>query len=158
MKKWLFLITVVIVAALLIPFSMVAAQSSVTRTITEDDINASFAITNPVRRQFSDLAVDLVAPDTAVMTGVYTTRTFRSGTTSYNFAATYILSLTNGRIFVSLDNLTVNGGAGSQSIVNQINAQINASWIRYLQNEIPGRITAFEVTDTALIITYAVRS
>ncbi len=157
MKKWLVLVALV---GMLIPFSMVAAQSAVTRTITitEDDINASFAITNPVRRQFSDLAVDLVAPDRAVMTGVYTLRSARSGTTSYNFAATYTLSLINGRIFVSLDNLTVNGGAASPSIVNQINTQINASWLRYLQNEIPGRITAFEVTDTALIVTYAVRS
>jgi hypothetical protein len=157
MKKWLVLAAIV---GLLVPLSMAAAQTSVSRTvtITEDDINASFHITNPVRRQFSDLAVDLVAPDTAVMTGVYTTRTLRGGTISYDFAATYTLSLTNGRIFVSLDNLTINGGAGSQSIVNQINAQINASWIRYLQNEIPGRITALEVTDTSLIITYAVRS
>jgi hypothetical protein len=157
MKKWLVLVALV---GMLIPFSMAAAQSAVTRTITitEDDINASFRITNPVHRQFSDLAVDLVAPDTAVMTGVYTIRTLRSGTVSYDFAATYTLSLTNGRIFVSLDDLTINGGAASQSLINQINTQINASWLRYIQNEIPGRITAFEVTDRALIITYAARS
>lgn len=129
----------------------VAAQDSTrTVTITEDQINASFRITNNPSRNVSDLSVDL-QPNQAV---IYATVTFRQQG-PYVTQTTLVPEITSGRVFWSATAVLVNGQAASAELLAQINASIVASWRYYIKEQAgTGYVTALTVTEVDVTYTY----
>ncbi|WP_119071676.1 hypothetical protein [Aggregatilinea lenta] len=129
-----------------------AAQSdgSKSKSITEDAINDSYRVSNPWRRSVDDLSVDL-QPDQVVISA---TMTFRNGATHVT-ETTLIPAVTNGRVTWTVDEALIDGDPASDDLLAQINASITSSWANYVKTHGPtGRITAVDVTDDALTITY----
>lgn len=130
-----------------------AAQSDggKSKTITEETINDSYKVSNPWRRSVTDLSVDL-QPDQIVVSA---TITFRRGAT-YDTATTLIPTVTNGRVTWSVEEALIDGEPASDDLLTQINDSIASSWANYVKTNGPsGRITAVDITDDALTITYA---
>ena len=148
MRKWL--ITLALMAVLAIAVVPALAQTTHTKTVTEDDINDSFRVNNPVRIRVSDLSVDLQAGQVVV------TATINRRNADPNIVVTtYVPSLTNGRIYWSVAAKLVNGEPVSQELLDQINASISSSWRNYIKRNLPtGRVTAFEITEDAVTISY----
>jgi hypothetical protein len=119
-----------------------------TVTITEDQINDSFRVNNPVGRRISNVSVDL-QPDQAVVSATWSTRRESSAV-----VATYAPSVSNGRVSWTVVSITVNGQPASASLLTQINNSISASWYNYIRNQAgSGRITAVTVSDTDITFT-----
>ncbi|MDZ4766844.1 MAG: hypothetical protein SGI73_20080 [Chloroflexota bacterium] len=154
MKKWIVLLAF---AMMIVPFAAVGAQNTrgtYTVTLTEDEINASFRVSNPAVRNWSNVNVDLQAPDRAVLSGVYTARLPRGqGTTTYAMTATYAATVVNGRITWTLTGATANGTAAPSNIITQINLQVSASWTNFIRLQIPGNVTSVTITETAISAT-----
>ncbi|MDX2161745.1 MAG: hypothetical protein SF162_10500 [bacterium] len=121
--------------------------------ITEEEANDSFFVTNPPGRRWDELVVDYQT-DQAVISGELTLRVPRGqGTTTYSVQAVYTVSVSNGRVFWTLQSVTADGAAASQDIVNQVNASLSSSWRNYVrENGRGGRITDVVLTDTDLQI------
>lgn len=150
---------------LLVPFAAVGAQegaSSVVRTITltEDDINSSFRVTNPARAAWTNVSVDLQSPNVSVVNGTYTIRAPRgAGTTSYDVSAAYSARVENGRIFWTLNSIVVDGQTSvSQAVIDQINANVYASWQSFVRRQVPGVVTNLTISETEMIIEITSRS
>ncbi len=145
---------VIAIAALLmlaLPLAAVGAQpvtSSI--TVTEDDINSAYRVTNPWRRSVSDLSVDL-QPGQVVISATLTHRR-----TAYEMTAVYVPEIRGGRIYWTLASATANGQPASQDLVNQINAAMSSAWRSYIRQQAgPGRVQSIEITDADITIVYA---
>jgi hypothetical protein len=63
-------------------------------------------------------------------------------------------SISNGRVYWTVTAVTANGDPVSSDLLAQINASIGASWRNYIRRQMgTGRITAFDVGDTAIVVT-----
>lgn len=146
---------VVLLVVLVVSTLPAAAQttSSRTVTITEDQINNSFRVTNPVRRAVSNVSVDL-QPGKAVISATVTLR----GRSPAATVTTCVPRIENGRLYWSATEALVNGQPASADLLRQINTSITSSWVNYMKRQAGiGRISALEITADAVIITYAAR-
>jgi hypothetical protein len=149
-RRLIVVLVVILTTALMIVPTL---ASSRTATVSEARINEAYRITNPVVRSVSNLNVDLQSGQ-AVISGTITLR--RGGT--YDFSVTLVPTVTNGRITWDATAVTVNGQNVSQTLIDQINTIINASWRNFIKNQAgTGRVSSVEITETDLIITYSGR-
>ncbi|MBI5669957.1 MAG: LmeA family phospholipid-binding protein [Chloroflexi bacterium] len=143
-------ITITLLALLALAVVPAFAQSA-TVTWTEEDINSSYRVTNPARRSVTNVSVDL-QPEQVVVNATVTLR----GKTPVDVVTTLTPSISNGRIFWTVTAVTKDGQPVSQDILNQINASITSSWRHYVKEHgRPGRVTAIEITDDTVTITYS---
>ncbi len=125
------------------------AQESRTTTISEDQINESYRVTNPYRRSVSDLSVDL-QPEQAVVSATITLRRQNP----LDVVVTYTPYIENSRLFWTVEAVTSDGEAVSEQLLSQINAAISSSWRNYFRSTgKPGHVSAIEISDTELVIT-----
>jgi hypothetical protein len=150
MKRWIFLVVALLAA--LVPMAAVGAQGN-SYTLTEDEINSSYRVTNPARRSVSNLSVDL-QPGQASIAATITRRAPRgAGTTSYNTVAIYTPEVREGRIYWTLQTATVDGQPATQELIDQINAALGSSWRNYIRGQRPGRVASVTITEDAITVT-----
>ncbi len=121
-------------------------------TITEAQINSSFAVTNPVNRNLSNITVDL-QPGQVVITATYSARS-RSGEQNAVIAVVLTPTISNGRVEWNVVSATANNQTVSQAVIDQINASLSSSWRRWIAGQAPaGRVSSVTISDSA--ITYS---
>lgn len=148
-KSILILLVLGLLAALAMP---ALAATTRARSISEEQINKSYRVTNPWRRAVSDVSVDL-QPGQVV---IYSTHTYRGGN-AYAVATTAVPSVENGRIFWDVTSVMVDGSEISADLLAQINTWMEASWVNYMKRQNPGRVTAIEISEDAALVTYSAR-
>lgn len=147
------LIVLSVVVVLVVSALPAFAQETHTVTVTEDQINESYRVTNPIRRSLSNVSIDL-QPGQVVQTATYT----RRGHEPVELTTTFVPSISNGRIYWSVSSVTADGEAISEDLLNQINASIESSWRRYFREQAkPGRVTGIDISDTEVVVTYTSR-
>lgn len=120
-----------------------------TITVTQEDINSRYWVTHPRRRAVVERSVDL-QPGQIVITDVVERRRGEPVTVT----ATLVPTLTEGRVTWSLSTATMNGQPAPAELQEQINAQIQSSWARYVKQRLgQGRITALTISDDAITVT-----
>ncbi len=129
------------------------AATTRTKTITEDQINESYRVTNPWRRTESDVSADLQVGQVVI----YSTHTYRGGA-SYEVATTAVPSFENGRIFWDVSSVMVDGSDIPADVLEQINTHMDASWRNFMKRQHPSlHLTGIEITDDAVIVSYTTR-
>lgn len=129
------------------------AQETRTVTVTEEQANEAYWVTNPPRRSVSNIDVDY-QPDQVVVTADVTLR--RQPTVAV--VATLTPSISNGRVYWTVSAVDANGSPVSDTLLAQINAVITSSWRNYIrENAKTGHVTAVEITDSDFIITFGPR-
>ncbi|MFN8375532.1 MAG: hypothetical protein U0694_21985 [Anaerolineae bacterium] len=146
-RKLLLLVSLVAVFAV---FALPAFAQNRTVTVTEDQINSSYRVTNSARRSVSNLHVDLQSGQ-AVITATVTVR----GGNSWNTVTTLTPSVSSsGRVTWTVASVTVDGQAASQDVVNQINNSIASSWRSFIRNQYgTGRVASVSISDSAITFT-----
>lgn len=147
------LTALIVLCALALAAAPAFAQTNAARTLTftEQDINAAFRVTNPPRRTVTNVHVDL-QPGQVLISATLTYR----GRAPMQVTATYVPSITSGRVYWSVSAATVNGKPASQELLQQINLSISASWRSYFRHQLPpGRVTAIDITEDAITVTLA---
>jgi hypothetical protein len=127
------------------------AQSATTRTVTvtEQEINSRYWVTNPRNRAVAQRSVDL-QPGQVVITDLIE----RPRREPVTVVATLVPALADGRVTWSLSSATVNGQPASRELVEQINARISSSWVRYAKKRLgDGRVTAVSITEDTISYT-----
>lgn len=141
-----------VVIALLAAFAMPAfAQNVVTTTVTvtEQQINQSYRVTNSPRRSVSSVVVDL-QPGAVVISATWTFPRQEPIST----VSTLVPSVSNGRLTWTITSATINGQAASQDIINQVNSAIGSTWRSFFRRYLPaGRLTGITITDTDVVLT-----
>lgn len=141
MRK-LSLVAVLMVVLAAMVFPTLAAEKTVTVSISESDINSSYRVTNPRNRKISDVVVDLQAGQ-AVISATFTT----ASSSPIAVSVTLVPTLSNGRVTWSVSAASANGQPASADLLAQINASISSSWRNYWKNKNMGKVTAFTITD-----------
>ncbi|MBL8116759.1 MAG: hypothetical protein J0L63_02855 [Anaerolineae bacterium] len=145
-KLILSLILIGVLAAMAVP--ALAYERTVTLTLTEEDINASFVVTNPPRRTVSDVIVDLQL-DQVVISAIFTSR----GKNPIPVSATLVPTITNGRLTWSVTAASANGQPASADLLSQINASIATAWRNYIKGKAStGKVTSVEISDDNITI------
>lgn len=147
-KTALALLLVLMLAAVALP----VLAASQTTTITESQINSNWRMTNPWGQRVTSKSADL-QPGQLVITVASTDRRGEARST----VSTLVPSISNGRLNWTVSSLTVNGEEVAASTRDAINNAIVNSLGRYFKGQTPGRVTAVEITDTELLITYESR-
>ncbi|MFN8450246.1 MAG: hypothetical protein U0521_17085 [Anaerolineae bacterium] len=163
MKKTLVLLSVI--ALLVVALPMVSAQDVTTNavgtlTYTEEEINETYWVNNPANRHLSNVYVDLQAANggQVEISAVYTWRPVGGGTQSADVAVVIAPRISNGRLFWDVVSITANGQPASADIVRQVNANLSASWRRYIADHLPvGRLTGVSISDDDITFTYTPR-
>jgi hypothetical protein len=144
------LVVLGVLAVMVVPAFAQNTGTMRTTTLTEEQINESFRVTNPLGRRVSDVVVDL-QPGQAVVSAKITDR--RQKVT--DVVGTFVPSVRNGRIYWEVSFLTANGEPVSADLLAQINASIATSWRNYIKGKAStGRISALEITETEAVITW----
>lgn len=139
------LVALLVVVLSAMAFPTLAAERTVTVTLTERDINSSYRVTNPRYRTISDVYVDLQPGQ------VYITATFTAPKTSpIPVSVTLVPSVSNGRVLWTVSAATANGKPASAELLAQINASISSSWRNYWKNKNPGHVTSLTITDDTI--------
>lgn len=142
-KLSLIALLLVVFAAMAVP--TLAAEKTVTVTLSETDINSSFRVTNPARRTISDVYVDLQTGQ-AVITATFTNR----NATSIPVSVTLVPVLSNGRVTWTVSEATANGQAASAELLTQINTFISTAWRNYWKGQVTGKVTAFSISEDSV--------
>ena len=124
-------------------FPTLAAEKTVTVTLTETDINNSYRVTNPARRSITNEHVDL-QPGQVVITATFTA----PKTSPIDVSVTLVPTVSNGRVTWTVLAASANGQPASADLLAQINASISSSWRNYWKNKHPGYVTALTISDT----------
>ena len=153
MNKRIFILFVLLIA-LALPIAVSAQER--TLILTEEEINRSFLVTNPVRRSVTDVRVDL-QPDQVSISYVVTRRAPRGPrTTTYNVNAIFTPGIEDGRLFWRATSITINGQPASQDLIDQVNASIATSWHNYIRRQLgTGYVINIRITDTEMAITFS---
>ena len=139
------LVAVLMVVLAAMAFPTLAAEKTVTVTLTESDINSSYRVTNPRNRTITGVNVDLQAGQ-VVITATYTT----PKVSSIPVSVTLVPTLSNGHVTWTVSAATANGKAASGELLTQINAAISASWRNYIKGKVTGKVTAFSISDSSV--------
>ncbi len=141
---------VVIMGALAVP----AFAQDNSRTLTEEQINSAYRVTNPTRRSVTNVHVDL-QPGQVVISA---TLTYRRGN-PIEAVAVLVPNVSNGRLYWTVTSATGNGQPASAELLAQINTSIMTSWRNYIRQQAPtGRVTGIEISDTDLTVTFTARA
>lgn len=140
-----------VLLSMLIAVPMIMAQEDATVVFTEDDINATYRVTNPRRATMSNVFVDL-KPGLVEISATYTPR---RGGEFFPFVAQYSPSaITVGTVeWTLVDLYRTDGGEFSETVQTLIENRIGNAWTSYWA----GRIYRFDivsVTVTDTDITY----
>jgi phage terminase large subunit-like protein len=146
-RKLMFVLSLLVVLAVLAVPTFAQGR---TVTVTEDQINSSFAVTNNPRRRVNDVYVDL-QPGQAVISA---TITVRNGS-SWDTVTTLTPSVSSaGRVTWTATSVTVNGQAASQEVITQVNASIASSWRNFVRNQVgSGRVASMVIDDSDIVFT-----
>jgi hypothetical protein len=136
-------------------FSVSAAPAARAVTITEQQINSSFRVTNPVSRRVTDVRVDLQPGQAVISATITLRRPAGQATTSFQTVSTWTPVITNSRLSWTLTSATVNGSAASTDLINQINAAIGTPWRSYWRTRHPGRLTAITIDQQQIVLTFS---
>lgn len=130
------------------------AEAARQLTLTEDQINQSFRVTNPARRGISDVAVDL-QPDQVSVSYVVTRRAPQGReTTRYDVTTVIVPEIRNGRLYWSVSSVTIDGQPASDEFLEQINTSVESAWRNYVRRQMrAGRLHEVSISDTALTLT-----
>ncbi|MGQ9908440.1 MAG: hypothetical protein ACUVS2_06345 [Candidatus Flexifilum sp.] len=153
MRHWsLLIVAAALVAVAVMPGWGADAQAAGTRTVTytEAEINASYRVTNPVRRSISNLSVDL-QPGMAVISSTHTLRV-RGQDVVYACSSVWSPVIANQRLTWNLNSATCNGQPAPQQLINQVNASIGSSWRNYWRGQHGGRVQSVTITDDAIVL------
>jgi hypothetical protein len=142
-KLSLIALLVVILGAMAFP--TLAAERTVTVTLTESDINSSYRVANPRLRTITDVNVNL-QPGQVVITATFTT----PRTNPIPVSVTLVPSVSNGRVFWTVSAATANGQTASADLLAQINASISTAWRNYWKGKHPGYVTSLTVSDDSI--------
>ena len=144
------------VLSIILPMAGVTAQgSSLSITLTETEINQSYLVTNPLRRNVTSRRVDLQPGQVVISETMTHRRWFSAGTTTSNIVGVFIPNVSNGRIYWTLESATLNGVAVSQELVGQFNTWLSSSWSRYFRDQLgSGRVTAITITNSDVTISF----
>ncbi|GIL13390.1 MAG: hypothetical protein BroJett038_21100 [Chloroflexota bacterium] len=150
------LIAVVLLAVLALvavpAFAQTPAASTKTVTLTEEEANQLYRVTNPRYRSVENVVVDF-QPGQTVISATITLR----GKDPVAVAVTLVPSITRGHIYWAVTVATANGEPVSDELLAQINASITSSWRYFIRQQAPdGRVTSIEITEDALVLTWAV--
>ncbi len=158
MKRSILMVLVVAaLGALMIPFAVSAQETTEGRsvTVTEEQINDSFAVTNPSRRRVSEVVVDLQAGQVQLSFD-WSNRRSSDGAANASVSSIWTPMLENGRLFWTLESATVDGEPASEEMMEQINAHISSMWRNYIRRHMPrGWMTNVTVTDTEITLQLA---
>lgn len=131
-----------------------SAQRQRSLTITEEQINNSFAVTNPVARRWSNVSIDL-QPGQAVVNGTLTLRRPTGvNVTTYTVSSVWTPTILNGRLYWTLVSATANGQPASAELTQQINNSIASSWRTYFRSQTTGSLTSIVITDSDMTLTW----
>ena len=144
-ERKLSLIALLMLVLAAMAFPTLAAEKTVTVTLSESDINSSYRVTNPRNRTISAVNVDL-QPGQVVITATFTT----PKVSSIPVSVTLVPTLSNGRVTWTVSSATANGQAASTDLLAQLNASISSSWRNYMKGKVTGKITAFTITDSSV--------
>jgi flagellar basal body-associated protein FliL len=150
MKKW-FLVIVVLVTVL-VPMAFVGAQGA-SYSMTEDEVNQTYRVTNPIRRSISNVVVDLQDSQVSIAATITTRARRNANATAYNTVAVYSAEVRDGRIYWTLESASVDGQPASQEITDQINASLGSSWRNFVRNQHPGRVASVTITEDDITVT-----
>ncbi len=131
------LIALLMVVLAAMAFPTLAAEKTVTVTLSESEINSSYRVTNPRNRTISAVNVDL-QPGQVVITATYTTPKVNSIPVS----VTLVPTLSSGRVTWTVSSATTNGKAASTDLLAQLNASISSSWRNYMKGKACKRSSA----------------
>lgn len=126
-------------------FPTLAAEKTVTVTVSESDINSSYRVTNPLNRKLTDVHVDLQAGQ-AVISATYTA----PRTSAIALSVTLVPSVSNGRVLWTVSAATANGQPASAELLTQINTSITSSWRNYWKNKNMGKVTSVTITEDSV--------
>ncbi len=139
------LISLMIIMIAAVAFPTLAAEKTVTVTLTETDVNSAYRVSNPARRTITDVYVDL-QPEQVVITATFTA----PRTNPIPVSVTMTPSITNGRVYWTVNSATADGKAASGDLLTQINTSISSSWRNYMKGKTSGKVTSITVTDDTL--------
>ena len=149
-KAILVLIVLGLLAVVAVP---TFAQDSHTVTITEDQINNSYWVTNPEWRAVTNRTVDLQLGQVVVSETI----TPRRGD-SVAVVITYTPTVINGRVTWAAAAVTADGEAVSDPLLSQINSHMASSWRQYWKKHgKPGHISALDIDDMEITVSYLSR-
>ena len=147
----------VLIAAVLsvvLPMTEVFAQTA-SITLTESEINDSYLVTNPLRRNVTSRSVDLQSGQVVISETITHRRWFSGGTTTSNIVGVFTPNISDGRVYWTLESATLNGAAVSQELVGQFNTWLSSSWSRFFRQQSgSGRVTAITITDSDVTISF----
>lgn len=139
------LISLLVVVFSAMAFPTLAAEKTVTVTLSEADINDSYRVTNPARRTISDVVVDLQEGQ-AVVTATFT----GPNTSAVAVSVTLVPTVSNGRLTWTVSEATANGQAASAELLKQINTSISTAWRNYWKGQVTGKLTAFTISEDSV--------
>lgn len=147
-----------IVAVFALPASSAFAQENTgttrTVTLTEQQINQSYRVTNPLRRSLSNVSVDTQVGQVVVSATVTFQRTEPAQTVT-----TLIPTVSNGRVTWSATSAVVNDVELTEQQLQQLNNAIASSWRNFIKSKLgTGRLISLEITDTEIIYTIGPRT
>jgi hypothetical protein len=151
MKKVLYCLLIVVVAAVSMGITAPAsAQTTRAVTITEQQINATYRVTNPYRWTVTSIVVDL-RPGQAVVTYNLKYRNGQTATTE----TTLVPTVREGRLYWNVTTRSRNGTPVSPDVLSQINASVDSSWRVWFRGKLPtGKVTGVTITDNDITFTY----
>ncbi len=129
------------------------AQNTRTVTVTETQLNETYRVTNPARRQITNKNVDLQAGQ-VVISATVSGRNFGP----YAVSVTLVPTIgSNGRVTWTVTAATANGQTASGDILTIINNNLVTAWRNLVRNHTNGRVISLTITDTDATYTLAAR-
>ncbi|MCS7071346.1 MAG: hypothetical protein NZM00_07565 [Anaerolinea sp.] len=120
-------------------------------TYTEAEINASYHVTNPLRRAVSNVSVDL-QPGVAVINSTHMLR-MRGQDAVFTCTSIWSPVINSGNVLTwNLNSAACNDQSASQQLINQVNASIGSSWRSYWRGQRGGRVQSVTITDDTITI------
>lgn len=147
----IFTLIAVLALAALPAFAQDSTTTSHEVTITEEQVNASYRVTNPRRAAVTNVYVDLQPGQVVVSETV----TFR-GHDPIQTVSVLVPTIANNRLNWSVTSVTHDGQPIPDDLLAQINASVATSWVRYIKNHAPaGHIQDIVITDYEVVLTLA---
>ena len=140
------LFAVVAMSVLPVSTASAAAATNQTITITEAQINSSYAVTNPHLRSISNVSVDL-QDGQAVLNATVTTRDKKA----YNTVSVFKPVIRYGAVRWMFVSATVNGQAVPQEVLNLLNSSLYPNWRSVFQSVLARAIVGpFKVNSVSI--------
>lgn len=140
-----------LLALMIVPAGAAPAEQRTrtrTWTVTEEQVNSSYRVTNPARRTISDVTVDL-QPGQIVISSTHT----YPRSLVYAVQTTLVPTVSNGRVTWDVTSVSADGQALPADVQAQINTWLDSSWRNFLKDKYSGRVQSVTITDTDITVT-----